>query len=1385
MIPGIPVGQIYAGYQAVKGLYGTWDEWDKPGGGGEVFAKAGTGASAYEKAANNIAAAILVLDIAGNILDVVGGICGVVTAAAMIAAFFSFGALAPLALAAGKITLAIGIVSTLISAIKSALQPLVLLFRSLHAFKSQADPRDVKSQGSELSAAGGAIGGTLAGMAASKAIERLDSPRPDPTTDHDEPPRPPPKSEGPEVVVEPHPVTADPVTGALTRGEGPESVPIPTGAPDKSGLELDTGPRQPAPESDYGNVPLQAGGPDLELATPVRQAEAGPPTPSGGGEGPAAPGGAGGGGDAGGPPGGGRYIPRDEQGNPIPLAVQWQDPNQVGKPGTGIPLPAPEAEGRPHTVLGGKVSSESGEEYRQSATFSEQGNTTTLQGFGPTGERLPSPEPVPVGRVDWGSHGHPVRDDAQGHAVHHADPHIHGYSTEGHHPYRIVEEGPRGFFVPTDEPSGGPPAGGGAPAPPPAAPPAGGGGPPPPAPDLETAAPGRGRGDVRAQAREIEMAQVREDVESGIRRPTTEMLEQDIGRDRLVDLAEGKISQSQAEVEVHHKRHLSEEPELGTDPSNLEALHKPAHRQGAHGNKFAEARGGIPADPHFDEAPPLQSVPRRGEPHLDPAEIQQRADQEAVNQFREQEQYKDEVRDREVPTFEDEKLGKGRGGPRLSESERAARDQAAQDRVILAEQERTAAALRGKAENLGDTPAGARAAAEADRYEAAVEELRGRLGGTPTGGGGTPPSGGGGSAPPPPPSGGAGPPPAGPAGGGPEAAPAPLPKVIVDEAALGLPPGSVQTTEPARPPEGPAPPPLSPSGLPVHDPRFIEQIGLNPKTGRTYNPDSADPIDHPPAKRQWASFDPSVPGFDPADPGKHPHGPYQGTQGMEITDPHTGKRVWKPEAYLEWNEPRVDPATGKDMPYHGVRAGPGGAWHDHVFRPEEGPQSQAYADSLAAQGRERIREQSALPEGWPADKAGTVAPGNPVDNANVYPIEGGFVSIRSVVAPQPEGAPSATTPAMYAGGGPQTQIPSRRVHPGTPATYSTPIKPPAGAGGGGAPPGGGGPAPAAPKPAPAGGTPSAPPAPPPESALRAGERAQRQTTGAGAKPAEGGVERVSPAYPPPPGTPQQLASMRASIRAALEARANAAKDAQQSRQTEGQLRKREQGAKQLGAETAAMLVSHQAHQQTTSERMQANTQERTQIASAEAQVKRGASQLAGTATLEVLLTGWAGFTSLAEDWLPGAASRAFGDMNRDATKFMAQLAEVKGLMGQEQAAGPVHQATNTGNRAQLDATRAQASQTGQTLAAAKQAAARSQSEHAEERKAAEQRGEQADQDVAEAAATAQSAQEQHDALLEQLVAWAELHKAARQAAVESTVERVTAEGRVVRSRSTS
>lgn len=108
------------------------------------------------------------------------------------------------------------------------------------------------------------------------------------------------------------------------------------------------------------------------------------------------------------------YIPMDADGNPIPLRKQRVN-------GQDIPLPDPAAQGRPHTVLGGKVSSKTGEVYRQSATFNG-GSWPTANG-----------QEVPLSEVHWTNHG---RADV------HSNPHQHvfNYDFDNRYWYRSDPE---------------------------------------------------------------------------------------------------------------------------------------------------------------------------------------------------------------------------------------------------------------------------------------------------------------------------------------------------------------------------------------------------------------------------------------------------------------------------------------------------------------------------------------------------------------------------------------------------------------------------------------------------------------------------------------------------------------------------------------------------------------------------------------------------------------------------------------------------------------------------------------------------------------------------------------------------------------------------------
>ena len=156
-IPGI--GQIVAGVFAAKAIAGGQLGHDV-----DAVKGMGEGRSGYEEAANDIEGACAILDFASNIVNVLAGVAGIVTAAATAAAFLTLGALAPLAVAAGEVALALGATGAVLGGVKMALQPLVVLFRSLHEFTSQADPQQIEADGRVLEEGGKEMGGALGGL---------------------------------------------------------------------------------------------------------------------------------------------------------------------------------------------------------------------------------------------------------------------------------------------------------------------------------------------------------------------------------------------------------------------------------------------------------------------------------------------------------------------------------------------------------------------------------------------------------------------------------------------------------------------------------------------------------------------------------------------------------------------------------------------------------------------------------------------------------------------------------------------------------------------------------------------------------------------------------------------------------------------------------------------------------------------------------------------------------------------------------------------------------------------------------------------------------------------------------------------------------------------
>lgn len=218
------VGAIIGGGFALHGL--AHRDWSSTAA---TIGNIGQGNSTYEVLANTLASVAEAINVVSNIMNVVAGITGVlatactVAAAALgVAAFFTFGATAGLAIALGEaavtlgeITLAISEVTNVLDIINSViLQPCILLFRALHSFTTEADPREVEAQGTGLGQAASTAGAFFGARAGGHLAEGHQTPGEDPLPHpegsiHPDAPPPAASGEGPVVHFEAPSVSAD------------------------------------------------------------------------------------------------------------------------------------------------------------------------------------------------------------------------------------------------------------------------------------------------------------------------------------------------------------------------------------------------------------------------------------------------------------------------------------------------------------------------------------------------------------------------------------------------------------------------------------------------------------------------------------------------------------------------------------------------------------------------------------------------------------------------------------------------------------------------------------------------------------------------------------------------------------------------------------------------------------------------------------------------------------------------------------------------------------------------------------------------------------------------------------------------------------------------
>lgn len=151
-------------------------------------------------------------------------------------------------------------------------------------------------------------------------------------------------------------------------------------------------------------------------------------------------------------------------------------------------------------------------------------------------------------------------------------------------------------------------------------------------------------------------------------------------------------------------------------------------------------------------------------------------------------------------------------------------------------------------------------------------------------------------------------------------------------------------------------------------------------------------------------------------PGAPATGNYHGAVGRSTQDAAGNYHYHPAEVF----------AVTPDHPTYAVRTGPGGSYVDHIFNTRE--EAIAYAQRMSQVSEGQIRSDSALPPHWPDGN-----PGNPVDAMRVFEIPPNTPYLRSGIAPQPGAG------GVYAGGGPQTQLPYGTVGRNTPALAEIPI----------------------------------------------------------------------------------------------------------------------------------------------------------------------------------------------------------------------------------------------------------------------------------------------------------------------------------------------------------
>ena len=279
------------------------------------------------------------------------------------------------------------------------------------------------------------------------------------------------------------------------------------------------------------------------------------------------------------------------------------------------------------------------------------------------------------------------------------------------------------------------------------------------------------------------------------------------------------------------------------------------------------------------------------------------------------------------------------------------------------------------------------------------------------------------------------------------------------------------------------------------------------------------------------------------------------------------------------------------------------------------------------------------------------------------------------------------------------------------------------------------------------------------------------------QPAEG-VERANPHYNAPPATPAQILEIQNQILNLLSVRALAEQEAGQQADRAAACEENAGPIAATLADTAASQTALAEHEAAVARRTAANQAQQQRQTEAAGLVAGYPSRATGLAALELPLTAWRGFTSLASH-LPGSAGDRMAEMNREADTMQDALIEMGSQMLGSDAAQPAQAAALEGDAGVLSATVGQAQASGGDLQTSADGAAGLQSANQAALAEARRREGAAEQREGQLADAATEREQRADTLAEQLQQWAQQHVAQRQQAIATTTERLQAEGHAV------